>query len=223
MDYCSKGPTVNLNETGPSSTVITSVKPRATLAEGKVFVPIRHGRTIFRVGKYFIFGVLTVDMMLYLWSSTLNEALDSIGWLLLLGVFEYESVSLRDDYGSSWEKFLLVALQILAYGIVLKVTITYGLALEWLDLANSVLWLLVCATIAYDIYAPGEFGSGEWRVRNGIKMALYTALVGCAVTWGIQEEWLDFFDASLWILCFALIELNIFQFEETDETAPIIA
>ncbi len=149
-------------------------------------------------------------MLIYLWGSTLNEALDSIGWLILLGTFEYESVTLNDDYGSHWEKYGLMALQTLGYGITLKVTITYGLDHEWLDLANSILWLMVCATIAYDIYAPGEFGSNEWRLRNAIKMALYMALVAVAVTWGVEHEWLDFFDACLWIVCFSVVELNIF-------------
>lgn len=183
----------------------------------KISVPIRHGKTIFHFGKYTIFGVLVIDMLIYLWGSTLNEALDSVGWLLLLGTFEYESASLEHDYDSPWEKYALMAMQTLGYGITLKVTITYGLHHEWLDLANSFLWLMVCATIAYDIYAPGEFGSGEWRLRNAIKMALYMALVACAVTWGVEGEWLDFFDACLWIVCFAVVELNIFEFEETED------
>jgi hypothetical protein len=183
----------------------------------KISVPIRHGKLIFRCAKYAIFSVLIVDMLIYLWGSPFNEALDSIGWLLLLGTFEYESTSLHEEYTGPWEKYLLMALQTLGYGITLKVTITYGLTHEWLDLANSVLWLLVCGSIAYDIYAPGEFGGTEWRIRNAVKMSLYTALVACAVTWAVEQAWLDFVDACLWIVCFAVVELNIFEFEETED------
>ncbi len=191
--------------------------PRRGPPPAKISVPIRHGKMIFRCGKYLIFTALIIDMLIYLWGSTLNEALDSVGWLLLLGTFEYESTSLQEDYASPWEKYALMAVQTLGYGITLKVTITYGLTHEWLDLANSILWLLVCATIAYDIYAPGEFGGAEWRVRNATKMGLYMALVACAVTWGVEQQWLDFFDACLWILCFAVVELNIFEFEEAED------
>jgi hypothetical protein len=190
------------------------------VAPAKIVVPVRHGKIVFRYGKYLIFTVLVVDMLIYLWGSTLNEALDSVGWLLLLATFEYESTTLDEAYASSWEKYAVMAVQTVGYGITLKVTVTYGLSHEWLDLANSILWLLVCVTIAYDIYAPGEFGSGEWRIRNAIKVGLYMALIACAVTWGVEAEWLDFLDASLWIVCFAVVELNIFEFEDPEEPAP---
>jgi hypothetical protein len=201
----------------PDATAPGTIRPRRGAPPAKISVPIRHGKIIFRCAKYFIFSVLVIDMLIYLWGSTLNEALDSVGWLLLLGTFEYESISLEKQYGSPWEKYLLMAVQTVGYGITLKVTITYGLTHEWLDLVNSILWLLVCATIAYDIYAPGEFGGTEWRIRNALKMALYMALVACAVTWGVEQAWLDFFDACLWIVCFAVVELNIFTFEETED------
>lgn len=202
-------------ETGVAQTRQTP--PKRGVPPTKITVPIRHGKTIFKVGKYIIFSALIVDMLLFLFGATLNEALDSIGWLLLLGTFEYESTSLNEEYVGPWEKYLLMAVQTLGYGIALKVTVTYGLEHDWMDVANSTLWLLVCATIAYDIYAPGEFGSAEWRIRNAVKMALYMALVAVAVTWGVEEQWLDFFDASLWIICFAVVELNIFEFEETED------
>ncbi len=113
-----------------------------------------------------------------------------------------------------------MAVQTIGYGITLKVTITYGVTHDWLDLANSMLWLLVCASIAYDIYAPGDYGGAEWRARNAVKMALYMALVAIAVTWGVEGAWLDFYDAALWILCFSVVELNIFEFEEAVAPEP---
>ena len=61
-----------------------------------------------------------------------------------------------------------------------------------------------------------------------IKTVLYTVLVGIAVWWGwegLKEEadlagLLDFYDAALWIACFAVIELNVFDYErpETPQT-----
>ena len=90
-------------------------------------------------------------------------------------------------------------------------------------MANSVVWLLICAAIGYDMYAPGEYGELEWKARNGFKITLYAALVMIAIWWGIVGDVLDFYDAVLWILCFGLVELNIFTFEEEEDTPPVVA
>lgn len=180
----------------------------------KINVPIRHGRRIFTLVKYAIYAALGVDMTLFLFDGTANEALDSFSWLLLLGCFEYESVSMNEAYAGAWEKRILLGLQAVGYGLAVKVAITYGLTEDWLDLANTILWLLVCASIAYDLYAPGAFGDREWRVRNAIKVLLYLGLLACTLSWGIGGDWLGFIDGALWILCFGLVELNIFEFEE---------
>jgi len=48
---------------------------------------------------------------------------------------------------------------------------------------------------------------------NAFKISFYIALLVIAVYWGISSDWLDFYDASLWILCFFMVELNIFKYE----------
>ncbi len=173
-----------------------------------------HGHRLFRAFKYTLYALLTFNIYLFLRHETLTEALDSLGWVILLAAFEYESSALHEEYSSAWEKYGILGAQLIGYGIALHVTVDYALNGEWLDLANGVVWLLVCAAIAYDMYAPGEYGGWEWRVRNAIKIALYSALGLIAVWWGIQGAILDFYDAMLWILCFAVVELNIFHFED---------
>ena len=189
-------------------------RPQRQAAQKKISLPLRHGRLLFTISKYSIFSLLLIDMLAYFLTGTLNETLDSLGWLILLGVFEYESISLHQEYAGPWEKWVLMAVQTLGYGIAIKTMTGYGFEHEWLDLINAGLWLLVCCTLAYDIYVPGDFGGREWRIRNAIKMLLYMGLIACAVTWAVEAEWLDFVDASLWLLCFGLVELNIFEFEE---------
>jgi hypothetical protein len=181
----------------------------------------RYGATVFKVVKYALFALLALNVGLFLRHATLNEALDSFGWLILLAVFEYESSTLHQAYDSKWEKLALIAAQLIGYGIALHVAVTYARTQEWLDFANAVVWLLICGAIGYDMYAPGAYGAVEWRVRNGIKMALYATLVAIAILWAIEGDLLDFYDAVLWIFCFALVELNIFKFEEEDEPAAI--
>jgi hypothetical protein len=180
----------------------------------------RYGPLLFRIFKYTLYALLAFNVYLFLRHETLTEALDSFGWIILLATFEFESSTLKEAYSSNWEKYGLLAAQVVGYGIALHVTVHYALHGEWLDLANGVVWLLVCAAIGYDMYAPGVYGGWEWRIRNAIKIALYSALVGIAIWWGIQGDVLDFYDAVLWILCFAVVELNIFHFEDEIPLAP---
>jgi hypothetical protein len=191
-------------------------------------VPRRPGSLRFAIFKYTVFALLAFNIYLFLVHETLHEAVDSIGWVILLGTFEYETTSLHQDYESAFEKYALYAVQALAYGLVLTATYHYLVLGEWVDLANSVIWLLVCAALAYDVYAPGEYGGVEWRVRNIVKGTLYAALVGLALWWGYEGVTdpeggliglLDFYDAALWIVCFAVIELNVFAHENRDAPA----
>ena len=48
----------------------------------------------FRVFKWSVYGLLALNLGLFLLFETLVEALDSLGWLVLLGVFEWETSTL---------------------------------------------------------------------------------------------------------------------------------
>ena len=51
-----------------------------------------------------------------------------------------------------------------------------------------------------------------------IKGFFYTILLICAIYWGVEGSFLDFWDAFLWLVAFIFIELNIFQWHsETEE------
>jgi hypothetical protein len=74
-----------------------------------------------------------------------------------------------------------------------------------LDLANSILWLLVSASIAYDIYAPGDYGGTLMACWQCLQDGALHGARASAVTWGVEGACLDFYDAALWILWFALV------------------
>lgn len=185
----------------------------------------------FRLFKYSVYALLTFNILLFLLHGTAHEALDSLGWVILLATFEYESTSLDEVYSSKLEKWGLFAFQCLGYGLAIYATSQYIMNHEWVDVLNAVTWLLVCAVLAYDVYAPGDYGGTEWKVRNAIKAGLYAILVGVAVWWGYEGMQdtaglvglLDFYDAALWIACFAVIELNVFDYERPEDTAPASA
>ena len=60
------------------------------------------------------------------------------------------------------------------------------------------------------------FSSGNIlsRVSKGIKVFLYGTLFAAAVYWGLEGDFLDFWDALLWLVAFIFIELNIFEWSE---------
>lgn len=182
----------------------------------------------FAIFKYTVYGLLALNIVLFLIFGSPHEAIDLLGWVLLLGSFEYETSSLGEDYASATEKYTLWTLQIVGYGMALYATWSYWQVEQWPDLVNAVTWLCVCAAIAYDVHVPGDYGGLEWRIRNTMKGLLYFVLFAVAVWWaydGLIVErdahgLLEFYDALLWIVCFGVIELNVFASETETEAAP---
>ena len=169
----------------------------------------------FRLFKWTVYGLLVLNMYFFLRTEdTLTAFLDSAAWILLLGVMEYESTTLDQDYAGPWERRILVALNVFAYSVIIYAFVGYIIERDWVDVINAGTWLGVCAVLLYQMYAPGEYDGPEYRIVNGIKFGLYAVLVGCALWWTIDaEKPLDAIDAWLWLACFAVIELNVFGFE----------
>jgi hypothetical protein len=43
---------------------------------------------------------------------------------------------------------------------------------------------------------------------------LYTTLIAAAIFWGFKGNFLDFWDAALWLFAFVFIELNVFEWQQ---------
>lgn len=177
-------------------------------------------KKIFPYYKWTVYALLFVDILIYLFHEGNLEAVqDSVGWLILLLVFEWETSQMDKPYTSKFEKYGLRILTIVCYIVLVAAAIEYsssGYIDEEgrLDMWNAWTWLLVVIVLEYDVYAPGLYSRKEWYIRNGVKTILYVALIVYAVLWGIRGNALDFWDAFLWILCFFSIEMNVLEFEE---------
>lgn len=86
------------------------------------------------------------------------------------------------------------------------------------DVIYAATWLLVVALLELDVYLKEHAGLKGWilRASEATKAFLYLVLLGGAIFWGIRGEFLDFWDAFLWLAAFALIDLNVFGL--VDET-----
>ena len=57
-----------------------------------------------------------------------------------------------------------------------------------------------------------------------VKFALYATLFLAAGYWGVAGDFLDFWDAALWLFAFIFIELNVFEWQhETSQQAEATA
>ncbi|GAB3111572.1 hypothetical protein G8770_20315 [Aestuariicella hydrocarbonica] len=93
---------------------------------------------------------------------------------------------------------------------------------QWLsliDVVNSANWLLIVVILTMDVWLQltGKLTGNIIKVTTAFKVVLYFILLLCAVFWGIDGDFLDFWDAFLWILAFALIELNLFEWHAESE------
>ena len=84
------------------------------------------------------------------------------------------------------------------------------------DVINASTWVLIVIILEADDWIKSRF---ETDVRlamalNFAKVTLYSFLLGCAIFWGFSGVILDFWDAFLWIVAFAFIELNVFDYRD---------
>ena len=61
------------------------------------------------------------------------------------------------------------------------------------------------------------------KTMKYMKGFFYSVLFVCAIYWGFEGSFLDFWDAFLWLVAFIFIEMNIFQWHEETETAEELA
>ncbi len=174
----------------------------------------RTGRFI--LFKYVVYTLLLVNVYLFAVNGTFTETTDSAAWLLILGLFEWETRSIGNGrHAGRLESAALVLLSIVGYAVILYACYRYYAEREWLDFANSFVWILVALILEYDVLVPGNYSKLGWLSRNVAKTVLYGALLVFAVIWGVLGDVLDFYDAFLWIVAFVVIEMNIFGFEHS--------
>jgi hypothetical protein len=96
------------------------------------------------------------------------------------------------------------------------------IGLAWVDVINSAVWLLVVIVLEIDVRVQERqrYEGAILYASNGIKFVLYALLFCAAIYWGINGDFVDFWDAFLWLVAFVFIELNVFEWhKETHEQA----
>lgn len=85
--------------------------------------------------------------------------------------------------------------------------------LAWVDAINSIVWILVVILLEVDVrlQEQGRFDGMALRISTALKVFFYSILFLAAVYWGVKGDFVDFWDAFLWLLAFFFIELNVVE------------
>jgi hypothetical protein len=87
--------------------------------------------------------------------------------------------------------------------------------LAWVDVVNSVTWIAVVVILEVDVWLQlqGRFHGSVVTVSTAIKALLYSILFAAAAYWGVLGDFLDFWDAFMWLVAFVFIEMNLFRWQ----------
>ena len=104
-----------------------------------------------------------------------------------------------------------------------------GQRLALVDVINSATWILVVILLEIEVRLLTRWGGASMplsQVATFAKAVLYATLVAAASYWGFKGDFLDFWDAALWLFAFVFIELNVFEWQQelrdqTSETPGI--
>ena len=157
--------------------------------------------------KAVIFALLAWNTAVFVHSGTFSEGVDSLAWLVLLALFELET---GGGPAPRRRAAVIRGVRLAAATAIPVAAAGYLLDREWLDAINSVLWILVVALLETQL----RFPAAAMRYRPWMTAAavgLYSGLASVALAWLWQADWFSAYDAALWLLAFATIEINVLQ------------
>ena len=93
--------------------------------------------------------------------------------------------------------------------------------LAWVDVINSGVWLLVVLVLEIDVRLQehNRYEGVALYASTAVKSVLYFLLLLAAIYWGLKGDFVDFWDAFLWLVAFVFIELNVFEWRAEENAA----
>ena len=154
-----------------------------------------------------IASLLTLNAVLYAALDSFIAAVDAFAWLALLLSFELETAGLPPTIQEKSLHKIRNALLI----IISLVTLAYLLTGDILNFANSILWIGLIGLLEMEVRAPSlvETHSKLYWLAS---VFVFTGLVGMVVLSFWFGAVLDGFNNMLWIVAFALVEVDLFSF-----------
>jgi hypothetical protein len=99
--------------------------------------------------------------------------------------------------------------------------------LAWADAINALVWILIVVILEIEVRLQEREQLSDMAVRTfgAIKLLFYSTLLLLAVYWGFEGDFVDFWDAFLWLVAFFFIEMNVVEWrrEEQAGDSPTLA
>lgn len=138
-------------------------------------------------------------------------ALVGQGWSRLLSLDEFATLDAASCGSLGSALYQLGDYRVLATADSLRL----AQSLAWTDVLNAGVWILVVIVLEVDVRLQLRGGLSDIALvfNNYLKILLYGSLFVAAAYWGIAGDFLDFWDAALWLFAFIFIELNVFEWQ----------
>jgi hypothetical protein len=88
--------------------------------------------------------------------------------------------------------------------------------LAWVDVINAGVWLLIVLILEIDVRLQerDRLEGLALTLSNRFKFGLYAILLLAAIYWGVKGDFVDFWDAFLWLVAFFFIEMNVVEWRQ---------
>ncbi len=156
-----------------------------------------------------IFGLLACNTIYYVLAGRLSEALESAAWYALLILFMLETARAQRPR-SARTLATIHGLRLLATLAIAVSAVLYVREKEWLDASNLFLWIAVVALLEIEVRRPAAIISHRKSLTTAATL-LYAALGILVVIWLIRGEWMDAWDAALWLSAFGVLEMDLLR------------
>lgn len=158
--------------------------------------------------KLIIVGLLASNVLIYALSDTLASTIDAACWLILLLLYEVETLN-RDESAISAAMLNKIRLALIA--VIIGVFVAYLYQHEWLDVSNALLWYVLIAILEVEVRYPALFNRYSKAFIYSAAL-IFVALIVMVILWLLAEQWLDAYDALIWIAAFVLIEVDVVEY-----------
>ena len=160
-----------------------------------------------------LYALLVGNTLYYAIAGPWTKGLDSLAWFLLLMLFALET---QDAHwlGRPHARSILHGLRLIAAAGIALSTIGYVHEGDWIDALNISLWMLVVALLECELRWPARV-SQRRQTFTATAIFLYAGIAALIPVWAWRGEWFDAYDAVLWLLAFALIEMDALKLART--------
>ncbi len=156
-----------------------------------------------------LYLLLAGNTLWYLVFGAWTKGLDSLAWFVLLMLFAVET-GYAKWLDKQQARGVVHLLRLGAAAAIVASASGYVQQQEWLDAVNIGLWILVVALLECELRYQ-HLVARRRRLFTNSAIVLYIAIAALIPLWALRGEWLDAYDAVLWVCAFALIEMNVLK------------